>query len=402
MTRAEENRRLIEGFWVDLYRQDFAALGARFDQDGEYTDIVTPADDVARGPAEITARLRLAFDKLSKLFDEPRHLVAGEQRRDDRARRALGVADRRDHGARRGVRARDPRREDHPVVGLLGHERPHRGGAAVVVRACPPRLEIGSFSCGSCGSTAPTTVLHVHLRSAETTGVTFKRGGSETMAERHLEFEFEVGEAERHNVAFHFDQLSGPLRISVDGQAGHPEVRDVQPAAHPALRVLGGLERAARGPDREDPQGDRGRLPGAAVRDLRRRPGDRPLLQRRLRADLRDQPQRQARDQHAPAGAVSRPVQTGGRFSKKAATPSRASAEPIAGRSACSVCSPAQLVVGGDDVVDGGQARLHGDRGVGAELLRQGHGLGERVARLGEDVDEADLVGTCRVDRPAR
>ena len=39
---------------------------------------MTPDDDVARGPAEITARLRLAFDKLAKLFDEPRHLVAGE------------------------------------------------------------------------------------------------------------------------------------------------------------------------------------------------------------------------------------------------------------------------------------------------------------------------------------
>ena len=34
MTRTEENRRLIEGFWVDLYRQDFAALGARFAEDG--------------------------------------------------------------------------------------------------------------------------------------------------------------------------------------------------------------------------------------------------------------------------------------------------------------------------------------------------------------------------------
>ena len=50
MTRIDENRRLIEGFWVDLYRQDFAALGARFAEDGEYTDVVTPEDDVARGP----------------------------------------------------------------------------------------------------------------------------------------------------------------------------------------------------------------------------------------------------------------------------------------------------------------------------------------------------------------
>ena len=38
------------------------------------------------------------------------------------------------------------------------------------------------------------------------------------MTERHLQFEFEVGETERHNVAFRFDQLLGPLRISVDGE----------------------------------------------------------------------------------------------------------------------------------------------------------------------------------------
>ena len=55
MTRTDENRQLIEGFWADLYRQDFAALGDRFAPDGEYTDIVTPEDDVARGAAEITA-----------------------------------------------------------------------------------------------------------------------------------------------------------------------------------------------------------------------------------------------------------------------------------------------------------------------------------------------------------
>src|ERR1700722_17194207 len=38
------------------------------------------------------------------------------------------------------------------------------------------------------------------------------------MIDRHLDFEFEVGESERHNVAFQFDQLWGPLKISVDGK----------------------------------------------------------------------------------------------------------------------------------------------------------------------------------------
>ena len=36
--------------------------------------------------------------------------------------------------------------------------------------------------------------------------------------DRHLDFEFEVGETERHNVTFEFDQLWGPLKISVDGK----------------------------------------------------------------------------------------------------------------------------------------------------------------------------------------
>jgi hypothetical protein len=38
------------------------------------------------------------------------------------------------------------------------------------------------------------------------------------MFERHLDFDFEVGEAERHNVAFTWDQLWGPMKISVDGK----------------------------------------------------------------------------------------------------------------------------------------------------------------------------------------
>jgi limonene-1,2-epoxide hydrolase len=75
---ARDNRSLIEGFWDDLYRQDFPAVVARFAPSGEYTDVATPDDDVARGPAEIAARLTLAFEKLSGLSDERLHLVAGD------------------------------------------------------------------------------------------------------------------------------------------------------------------------------------------------------------------------------------------------------------------------------------------------------------------------------------
>ena len=38
------------------------------------------------------------------------------------------------------------------------------------------------------------------------------------MFKRHLDFDFEVGEAERHKVAFTWDQLWGPMKISVDGK----------------------------------------------------------------------------------------------------------------------------------------------------------------------------------------
>jgi ketosteroid isomerase-like protein len=76
VTKSDENRSVIEGFWDDLYRGDLAAAAARFDAQGEYTDVTTPEDDVARGPEEIVRRLTLAFGKLSGLRDERRQLVA--------------------------------------------------------------------------------------------------------------------------------------------------------------------------------------------------------------------------------------------------------------------------------------------------------------------------------------
>ena len=78
MTRADENRALIEGFWEDLYNQDLAAAAARFTPAGEYTDVATPADDVARGADEIVRRLTLAWGRVSEIRDERLHLVAGD------------------------------------------------------------------------------------------------------------------------------------------------------------------------------------------------------------------------------------------------------------------------------------------------------------------------------------
>jgi limonene-1,2-epoxide hydrolase len=78
MSKADDNRAVIEGFWDDLYRQDLGAAAARFTPEGTYTDVGTPDDDVARGPEEIVQRLTLAWSKLAGLRDERRHLVAGD------------------------------------------------------------------------------------------------------------------------------------------------------------------------------------------------------------------------------------------------------------------------------------------------------------------------------------
>jgi len=70
------NRQLVEKLWVDLYNRDFDAVGAAFTENGEYTDMPTPADDVARGPAQISARLRLGLEPLSNIWHEVRVMIS--------------------------------------------------------------------------------------------------------------------------------------------------------------------------------------------------------------------------------------------------------------------------------------------------------------------------------------
>jgi len=70
------NRELIEKFWDDLYgRCDYDAVGAAFADDGEYTDVASPADDIARGPAQIAARLRLGLEPLKSISHDVRLMV---------------------------------------------------------------------------------------------------------------------------------------------------------------------------------------------------------------------------------------------------------------------------------------------------------------------------------------
>ena len=69
-------RKIVEQLWDDLYRRDFDAVGAHFADDGEYTDVPTPADDVARGPAQIAGRLRLGLEPLSGISHDIGLIVA--------------------------------------------------------------------------------------------------------------------------------------------------------------------------------------------------------------------------------------------------------------------------------------------------------------------------------------
>lgn len=63
----EANKALVARFWRDLYRRDWEALRAHLAPDAEYTDVPTPDDDVARGPDQIVARLRLGLDPLEAI-----------------------------------------------------------------------------------------------------------------------------------------------------------------------------------------------------------------------------------------------------------------------------------------------------------------------------------------------
>lgn len=71
-----ENTEIVTRFWDDLYRRDFDAVARYFGPDSEYTDVPTPADDVARGPDQIVRRLRIGLDPLERIHHDVLHVVA--------------------------------------------------------------------------------------------------------------------------------------------------------------------------------------------------------------------------------------------------------------------------------------------------------------------------------------
>jgi limonene-1,2-epoxide hydrolase len=74
-----ESRAIIEAFWQTLYARDWDAIGRFFAPDAEYTDVASPADDVARGPDQVVARLRLGLEPISGYEHVPRSMVADRE-----------------------------------------------------------------------------------------------------------------------------------------------------------------------------------------------------------------------------------------------------------------------------------------------------------------------------------
>jgi limonene-1,2-epoxide hydrolase len=73
---AEANRKLVTDFWSALYQRDWDRIGGFFTADSQYTDMPTPSDEVATGPGQILARLRLGLERIGDYQHELRLMVA--------------------------------------------------------------------------------------------------------------------------------------------------------------------------------------------------------------------------------------------------------------------------------------------------------------------------------------
>jgi limonene-1,2-epoxide hydrolase len=73
---ADTNREIVRSFWHALYERDWDRIEGFFAPDAQYTDIGTPADDLAVGPAQVVARLRLGLEPITGYEHDLRLMVA--------------------------------------------------------------------------------------------------------------------------------------------------------------------------------------------------------------------------------------------------------------------------------------------------------------------------------------
>ncbi len=75
MAESDENRRLIERFWSDLYERDYDKVGSYFADDGLYEDVPAP-DRGAIGPKAVAARLRIGLEPVERYVHHLHRVVA--------------------------------------------------------------------------------------------------------------------------------------------------------------------------------------------------------------------------------------------------------------------------------------------------------------------------------------
>jgi limonene-1,2-epoxide hydrolase len=73
---AEDNKATVRAFWDALYRRDWVEIAGFFGPESEYTDVPSPADDIAHGPELIVARLRLGLERIAGYEHVLRLMVA--------------------------------------------------------------------------------------------------------------------------------------------------------------------------------------------------------------------------------------------------------------------------------------------------------------------------------------
>ncbi len=75
MAESDENRRLIERFWSDLYERDYDKVGCYFAEDGLYEDVPAP-DSGAVGPKAVAARLRIGLEPVDRYVHHLHRMVS--------------------------------------------------------------------------------------------------------------------------------------------------------------------------------------------------------------------------------------------------------------------------------------------------------------------------------------
>lgn len=72
----EQNRSIVRAFWDALYARDWDLIASFFTEESRYTDMPTPADDMAVGPEQILKRLRLGIEPITDYEHRPHAMVA--------------------------------------------------------------------------------------------------------------------------------------------------------------------------------------------------------------------------------------------------------------------------------------------------------------------------------------